>query len=102
MTTAFCLGNLRTLKLRNCEYVLDFLENLVRVGHNLKLRSFEIVYRRDQTKEDFLFAFLATFKGLEEAYITEVPLDYLSQAHSTVLNPGSQKFSETSHQRRAG
>jgi hypothetical protein len=84
MTTAFCLGNLRTLKLRNCEYVLDFLENLVRVGHNLKLRSFEIVYKRDQTKQDFIFAFLATFKGLQEAYITEVPLDTISRKHITL------------------
>jgi hypothetical protein len=84
MTTAFCLGNLRTLKLRNCEYVLDFLENLVRVGHDLKLRSFEIVYKRDQTKQDFIFAFLATFKGLQEAYITEVPLDNISRKHITL------------------
>jgi hypothetical protein len=85
MTSAFNLDNLQVLKLRNCDYVLEFLHNLVRFGHNLKLRSFELVYRRNQSNEDALLPFLLSLHGLEEAYITEVPIDDISRKHITLV-----------------
>jgi hypothetical protein len=92
MTSAFNLDNLQVLKLRNCDSVLEFLHNLVRFGHNLKLRSFELVYRQNQSHEDALLPFLLSLHGLE-AYITEVPIDDISRKHITLVLLLSHKSS---------
>lgn len=76
MTSAFCMQELRSLKLRHCYGAAQFLRMLKSLSPSLKLRSFELEFnerarsRNRLWEEHFLEAFLYSFQGLKELFIS--------------------------------
>lgn len=77
MPTAFCIEQLQSLRLRDCDQTLEFLEGLTESYH-IKLRSFEVAIGEDAYLQTYyednkphpIESFLLSFRGLEELSIS--------------------------------
>jgi hypothetical protein len=75
MASAFRLEKLQTLRLCNCPYTLQFLDNIAKSSNIIRLRSFEVVFNESRDNEVYdethpIGQFLMAFEGLEELYIS--------------------------------
>ena len=82
MLHALNICRLRSLRLWNCPHSLDLLQTIVGGGHNVTLKSFELVVDADcnfeqethgETFHMIVCAFLSAFRGLEDLYLMFTP-----------------------------
>lgn len=78
MQHALNVTRLVSLKLRNCRYSLALLDAIVRGAQTMRLKSFELVIdieadegqgAHEQEHDVSIFAFLNSFRGLEDLYL---------------------------------